>query len=117
MYKLETTLPAVHNGSDFAILAGKTDTFQYDNGRKVSDVRTGVKLTLVLQNNRFAQLPVKFDYDPLPDISDQDIADAAASCNYLYVQVPDCVVNLFHTSSGLGMSATATKAQIVSLKK
>lgn len=117
MYKLQTTLPAVHGGADFAILTGKSDIFPYENGKKVSDVSMGVKLTLALQNNRLSQLTVKFDHDPLPKVSDQDIINATASCNFLYVQIPDCKVDLFSTNSGLGMSATASSAQIVSFQK
>lgn len=72
-YKLNVDLPAVNAGYDYAVLTGKTDIFPYENGRKVSDVREGGKLTLALQGARLAPLAVKFDHDPLPNLTDEQI--------------------------------------------
>ena len=55
-YKLNVDLPAVNAGYDYAVLTGKTDIFPYEDGKKLSDVRTGVKLTLALQGARLAPL-------------------------------------------------------------
>lgn len=115
-YKLEVDLPAVNSGANYAILTGKSDTFQYEDGKKVSDTRTGVKLNIALQGSRMSNLTVKFDHDPLPKISDVDIEAACRECRPLFVQIPDCVVNLYSSSGGgIGMTATATTAQVVTL--
>lgn len=83
----------------------------------MSEVRTGVKLEIALQGARLAPLAVKFDHDPIPQISDEQIEEACADCNFLFVQIPDCVVNLYSSSSGgIGMTATAQTAKIVTLK-
>lgn len=115
-YKLEVDLPAVNAGADYAILVGKSDVLPYENGKRISEVRTGVKLTLALQGSRLSTVSVKFDHDPLPKISDEEIEAACSECKFLFVQIPDCVVNLFSSSSGgIGMTATAETAQIVTL--
>ena len=115
-YKLNVDLTAV-NGRDFAILTGKADIFPYEDGRKRHDARrTGVKLTLALQGARLAPLTVKFDYDPLPKVTDEEIEEAVMNCKPLFVQIPDCAVSLFSSNgSGIGMTATAQTAQIVTL--
>lgn len=116
-YKLEVDLPAVNAGLDYALLVGKADIFPYENGKKMSDVvRTGVKLTLALQGSRLTPLAVKFPGDPLPKVTDEEIEAAVLDCKFLFVQIPDCVVNLFSSSSGgIGMSANAQTAQVVTL--
>lgn len=113
-YKLNVDLTAV-NGRDFAILTGKSDIFPYEDGKKLS-ARTGVKLTLALQGARLAPLTVKFDHDPLPKVTDEEIEEAVMNCQPLFVQIPDCAVSLFSSNgSGIGMTATAQTAQIVTL--
>ena len=74
MYKMEVNLEAVNGGVDCALLVAKDDIFAYENGKRVSEIRTGVKLLLALQNARLANLTVKFDHDPLPKITDEQIA-------------------------------------------
>lgn len=116
-YKMKLDLPSVNGGSNCAALTGKGDIFPYENGKKLSEVRTGVKLEIALQGARLAPLAVKFDHDPIPQISDEQIEEACADCNFLFVQIPDCVVNLYSSSSGgIGMTATAQTAKIVTLK-
>lgn len=115
MYKLQPNLSAV-NGADFALLVGKSDIFPFENGKCTSDTRIGVKLTLVLQNSRLSTLMVKFDHDPLPKITDEQIETACSECKFIFVQIPDCIVNLFSSSSGgIGKTASAQTAQIVTL--
>lgn len=116
-YKLQTNLAAINGGVDYALLAGKDDLFSYDNGRRTSDTPIGVKLTLALQNSHLSTLSVKFPSDPLPKVSDEAIAEACSTCHFMYVQVPDCNVNLFSGENGIGMSATANSARIVNLKE
>ena len=114
-YKLEVDLAAV-NGVDYAILVGKSDVFAYENGKKISDQRTGVKLTLALQGSRLSPLTVKFEHDPVPKVTDEQIETAVLECKFIFVQIPDCAVNIFSSSSGgIGMTATAETAQIVTL--
>lgn len=116
-YKLSVDLPAVNAGYDYAVLTGKSDIFPYEDGRKRPDARrTGVKLTLALQGARLAPLTVKFDHDPLPKVTDEEIEEAVMNCKPLFVQIPDCAVSLFSSNgSGIGMTATAQTAQIVTL--
>lgn len=116
-YKLEVDLPAVNQGLDFALLVGKSDVFPYENGKRLSNVREGVKLTVALQGARLSPLSIKFNHDPLPNLTDEQIETACLECNFIYVQIPDCIVNLYSSSSGgIGMTATAQTAKIVTLK-
>ena len=106
-YKLNVDLPAVNAGYDYAVLTGKADIFPYEDGRK---------LTLALQGARLAPLTVKYDHDPLTNVSDGEIEEAVMNCKPLFVQIPDCAVSLFSSNgSGIGMTATAQTAQIVTL--
>ena len=115
-YKLNVNLSAVNSGYDHAILTGKADIFSYENGKKLSDVREGVKLTVALQGARLAQLSIKFDHDPLPNLTDEQIEEACFEGDFIFVQILDCLVNLFSSSNGIGMTATAQSAKIVTLK-
>jgi hypothetical protein len=112
--KLTVNLAAV-NGVDYAILTGKSDVFPYENGKRTSEQRVGVKLTVALQGNRLAPLSIKFPADPLPDVSDEQISAACVSCKPLYVQLSDSEVMVFSGNNGLGMTATGKTAQIVSI--
>lgn len=116
MNKIETTLAAINGGDDFGLLVGKDLIYAYANGKK-QDTSIGTKLVVTLQNARMVQLSVKFDHDPLPKISDEEIAQATSNLKYLYVRLPDAVVALFSgpNSNGIGMTATAKTAQIVSI--
>ncbi len=101
-----------------ALLVGKAPIYPFENNKRMSDIPVGVRLTLALQNARMAQLAVKFDHDPLPKVSDEEIAEATGSLKFIYVQI-DAVVTLFSGSSsnGIGMTATASTAQIVAPNK
>jgi hypothetical protein len=112
--RITTTLAAV-NGVDYAVLTGKSDVFPYENGKKSSETRIGVKLNIALQNARLEQLAVKFSADPLPNMSDEQIAVACAECKFMYVQIPNCEVVLYSSSNGIGMTATASSAKIVAI--
>lgn len=115
-YKLSVDLPAVNAGYDYAVLTGKSNTFSYSDGRRISDEVIGVKLTVALQGARLAPLTVKYDHDPLTNVSDGEIEEAVMNCKPLFVQIPDCAVSLFSSNgSGIGMTATAQTAQIVTL--
>lgn len=113
--KIEVALAAVNAGVDVALLVGKDPIFAYKEGTKISDDPIGVKLNIVLQNARMAALAVKFDHDPLPKVSDEEIAEATGNLQFLFVKLPDAVVSLFSGSNsyGISMTATAKTAQIV----
>ena len=114
--RVTTTLESVNGGMNYAVLVEKSNIFDWQNGKRTSDTPTGVRLTLALPGARMSQLAVKFDHhDPLPKVADEQIAAACASCNFLYIQIPDAVVTLYSTDSGIGMTATAETARIVTL--
>ena len=115
-YKLSVDLPAVNAGYDYAVVTGKTNIFSWNEGKRTSEEPIGVKLTVALQGARFAPLTIRYSHDPLPKVNDEDIEAACVSNNLIYVQIPDCVVNLYSSNSGgIGMTATAETAQIVTL--
>lgn len=117
MNRIELDLAGVNKGADYAILVGKSDTFPYENGKRTSDVRDGVRLTVALQNSRLTQLSVRYDHDPLPKVTDEQIEAATADGQFIYVQVPDAIVSIYSGNNGIGMTATASTAQIVTLEK
>lgn len=113
--KIEVTLAAVNAGVDVALCVGKDPIYAYKDGTRISDDPIGTKLTVLLQNARMAPLTVKFDYDPLPKVSDEEIAEATSNLQFLFVKIPDAVVTLYSGSNsyGISMTATAKTAQIV----
>lgn len=118
--KIEVTLAAVNAGVDVALLVSKDPIFPYKDGVKLSDDPIGTKLTVLLQNARMAPLVVKFDHhDPLPKVSDEEIAEATGNLQFLFVKIPDAVVTLYSGSNsyGINMSATAKTAELVSPSK
>ncbi len=111
---LTVNLAAVNGGADYAILTAKNEIFPYADGKRTSDTPIGTKLTLALQNSRLSPLAVKFDRDPIPSVEDAQIEAACSACKFLFVRIPDCKVKVYSSSgSGLGMSATAGTAEIV----
>lgn len=116
-YKVSVDLAAVNSNHNFAILTGKSPIYSYgSDGKRTSEQPIGVKLTVALQGARFAPLTIRYPQDPLPTFHDEDIEAACVSNNLIYVQIPDCVVNLYSSNSGgIGMTATAQTAQIVTL--
>ena len=117
MKNFKGTLSTANDGVDFAILIEKSFIYKWE-GRTRLDEIIGVKLDIALQNKRLAQLGVKFDADPIPNVSDEMIEHALIACKPLYVQIPDCVVNFYSTAgnSDINMSATAKTARIITLK-
>lgn len=113
-YNLTVNLAAVNGGAEYAILAAKNAIYSYADGKKTSDEAIGMKLTLALQNSRLSPLTVKFDHDPIPSVDDAQIEAACSSCRFLFVRIPDCKVKVYSSSgSGLGMTAAAETAEIV----
>lgn len=117
MPKLTVPLSAV-NRDCHGVIVGKEPIFDYRDGKKVSDNPIGTKLLIALQNMRLSPLTVRFDHDPLPNITDEQIATATASCKFMFVELPDCMVSLYpNSSNGIGMTATAQTAKLVSIKQ
>lgn len=117
-YNLNVNLAGVNGGADYAILSAKNEIYPYADGKRTSDTPIGVKLTLALQNSRLSPLTVKFDHDPIPSVEDAQIEAACCACRFLLVKIPDCKVKVYSSSgSGLGMSATAETAELVSQGK
>ncbi|MDR0325406.1 MAG: hypothetical protein LBI19_04835 [Oscillospiraceae bacterium] len=110
--RINTNLAAVNGGQDFALLTGKSDIFPYENGKRTSDVRTGVRLNVALQGNRLTPLSIKYDHDPLPNVSDEQIEATNTERKFVFALIPDCDVSLFATSNGMIMSASAKTAKI-----
>ena len=114
-YNMKLQLPAVNAGMDYALLADKAPFYSYQDGRR-SDEPIGMKLVVALQGANLVPLTVKFDHDPLPRVTDEQIRAACEACQPLLVQLPDCEVSLYSSSNGgIGMTATASKAQLVTL--
>lgn len=111
-YKIKTNLEAVNSGFPYAILVGKSETFEYENGKR-AEAASGVKLNLALQGARFTQLNVKFEKDPLLDITDEAIGKACEQNRLIFVKPTDCEVNLYRSDNGIGMTATASGAEII----
>lgn len=115
-YNMTLHLSAVNGGVDYAMLADKTPVYAYQDGRRVSDEPIGTKLVVALQGANLAPLAVKFGQDPLPRVTDEQIRAACEACQPLLVQLPDCEVSIYSSSNGgIGMTATASKAQLVTL--
>ena len=111
---LIVNLTGVNGGADYAILTGKKDDFPYADGKRTSDTPIGIKLTLALQGSRLSSLTVKFDRDPIPSVEDAQIEAACSACKFLFVRIPDCKVKVYSLpGGGIGMSATAGTAEIV----
>lgn len=116
--RIELDLAGVNKGVNYAVLVGKADIYPYEDGKKTSDIPTGVRLTVALQHSRLTALSVRYDHDPLPKLTDEQIEAATAACKFIYVQIPDATVAIYSSGNGgIGMTATASTAQLVSLEK
>ena len=60
--RLETTIPSVNGGAEYAILAEKAAIYPYENGKKVSDTPIGTKLTVALPGYRLTPLAVNWSF-------------------------------------------------------
>ena len=110
--RINTTMEAVNAGQDFALLVGKSDVYEYDNGQRTSKERVGVRLNLALQGCKMAPLAARLESDPLPELTDDQISEMCKQRKFVYVKLHDCVVSLYTLNGGMGMSATAKSAEI-----
>lgn len=112
--KLDTNLPAVNGGQDFAILTGKGSIYSYEGGKRTSDTPIGTKISVALQGNRFAPLDVKIlnATDPLPNVTDEQIQASCAEIKLIAVRFTDCKISLYSIGGQMVMSATASGLEL-----
>ncbi|MGL4668669.1 MAG: hypothetical protein ACRCWR_12180 [Saezia sp.] len=110
--KLEMLFAAINGGQEDAILTGKDDLYPYENGKR-GDTKIGTKWQVVLQGNRFSSLTVKIEGpDPLPKVTDSQIAESCATLNLMYVRFTDCKITVY-AIDGMVMTATAKSVSLV----
>lgn len=115
--RLTSTLPAVNGGLEFVILTEKSEIFQYEDGKRISATPIGMRLVTSLPGARLASLAIRFEKDPIPNITDEQIRASVESCQFLYATIPGCEVMLYPSANGIGMTATGKSAQLVNLEK
>ena len=114
MNKIETSLTAVNGSQDYAIVTGKADLFQYENGKRISDERIGIKINVVLQGNRLSSLSIKIEgKDPLPNVTDEQIIAACAAKKFIYAKFTDCKITLYTMNGTMGMTAVAKNVELL----
>lgn len=107
-------LASINNNMDWAILIKKSPVYQYEGGKRVSDTPIAQRVNVLLPGNCFSTITVKIStsFDPLPEISDEMIADACASMKPIFVRLKDCFVSVY-AMDGLKMSATANTVELI----
>lgn len=107
-------LASLNNNMDCAILTAKSPVYQYEGGKRVSDIPVAQRLNVILPGNCFSAITVKINtsIDPLPEITDEVIADACATMKPLFVRFKDCFVSVY-AMDGLKMSATASSVELI----
>lgn len=113
--KLDTNLPAVNGGQDFAILTGISPIYKYEGGKRVGETPIGTKISVVLQGNRFTPLDVKIlnATDPLPNITDEKIQASCAEVKLIAVRFTDCKISLYSIGGQMVLSAISNGAEIM----
>lgn len=117
LYKMETTLEAVNGGDNTVILVAKKLMYAKGSDGKATDTIESVRLDVLLPKSRMNALAVKFTTDPLPKLTDEEIAQACADLAPPIVQLEGTTVKLYsNPTGGLVMTATAETAKIISLE-
>lgn len=117
LYKMETTLEAVNGGDNTVILVAKKLVYAKGSDGKATDNVEGVRLDVLLPKSSMTALAVKFAADPLPKLTDEEIAQACADFAPPIVQLSGTTVKLYsNPTGGLGMTATAETAKIINLE-
>ena len=119
MPRITTSLEGINRNLSTVFLTGKHDVFPYASGKRISEIKTATKFTGVLPGNCLTPLSVKIEgaTDPLPDISNEKIAEACATMKFIFVRFTDCMVSLYNMNGQLGMTATAHGVSLVSGNK
>lgn len=117
--KVETVFSAINGGQEIAILTSKSSGYAFEGGKRTSDTPTHTKIGVALQGNRLTPLTVKVEgsTDPLPSISDEQIAAACLSVKLLAVRFTDCKVSIYSIGGQMVMSATASGVELVNMSK
>ena len=116
--RITATITTVNGGLDYIILCEKSNLYQYEDGKRTSDTPIGTRLTVALPGARLAPLSVRFETDPIPKITDEQIRESIEDCHFLYAALPDCEASIYpSTNGGIGMSATGKTVQLVELEK
>lgn len=107
-------LASINSNMDWAILIAKSAVHQYEGGKRVSDIPIAQRVNVLLPGNCFSTITVKIStsVDPLPEITDEMIADACASMKPIFVRFKDCFVSVY-AMDGLKMSATASAVELI----
>ncbi len=114
LYKLSTTIEAVNGGRTEVFLIGKTVLYARGADGKPTDTIEGVRLDTLLPSGHMAPLPIRFAKDPLPKISDEDLAAACANLQPLILRVSGADVKIYsNPNGGMGLTATAEAAEII----
>ncbi len=117
IYKMNTTVEAVNGGDNTVLLIGKSLIHGRTADGKQTDTVEGVRLDVLLPKSRMNALAVKFTKDPIPKISDEEIAVGCAEMAFPILQIEGAQVKIYsNPGGGIGMTATAESAQIVNLK-
>lgn len=116
--KIETTLSAINGGDNTAILAEKADIYPYQNGQRTSNDPIGVRLTVILPGYRLSALSVRIEGDdPIPEISNEQLADLCRQRRFTYIELIDCKVSIYSQNARMGMSSVAKSAKIIAKKE
>ena|GEM_PF-1611981 len=114
MNKVETTLGGVNNDENIAILTGKSENYEYKDGKRLGDSPIGMKYNVVLPGNRLNGLTVKVaGADQLQQISDEQIGEAISSRKFILVRFTNCKVSIYNIDDSMIMSAFAKSVELV----
>lgn len=107
-------LASVNGGINTGILTEKKPIFPYADGKRTSEIPTAWRIGVALQGSRFDSLNVRIDgaADPLPNISDEQIAEACRN-KIIPVTFDQLKVSLYTIGGNLVKSGTATGVSIV----
>lgn len=117
MRRFNSTLTSVNSGIEAVIICEKSDVFPFADGKRTSDTPIGTRLVVALPGARLEHLSVRFDTDPIPKITDEQIQASVENCQFIYATLPDCVVTLYPSANGIGMTATGKTVQLVTFEK
>lgn len=117
MYKMNTTLEAVNGGDNTVLLIGKSMIYGRSADGKQTDTIEGIRLDVLLPKARMNALAIKFQKDPIPKTSDEEIAAGCAELAFPILQVEGAQVKIYsNPGGGIGMTATAETAKIINLE-
>lgn len=106
-YNIKTSIPSINGNLDYLFITKKSQT---------KDAEPTFRITAALPGNRYEQIGIKFPTDPLPQLTDEQIEKSCRALKPILIKVPNAEVTLYHSNNGIGMTATATTAQIVTPK-